>query len=182
MKFPKPEKRPKAKRKPLKRGKPLKRAGFSSARSRKGSKAKREPEVVAERRLSKKEKDAILERDGWQCQRCDLETELFFDLVLEARSLIPDPVFVGTARASRPDLVLESLTSHDLFASPKFENVRTALVEGRPPAEVDHITPLWLQGTNDPENLETLCAHCHGEKTKVEAGQRARLPSSRKAR
>ena len=31
--------------------------------------------------------------------------------------------------------------------------------------EVDHITPVALGGTDDPANLQVLCAPCHGIKT-----------------
>ena len=31
--------------------------------------------------------------------------------------------------------------------------------------EVDHITPVALGGTDDPANLQVLCAPCHGTKT-----------------
>ncbi len=175
--FPKPEKKAKAKRKPLRRT-PFRR------KSKKEERPKREPMVARAPRseLTPKKRRAILERDDWTCQGCGLETVPFFELVLEARSLIPDDVFIGTARGARPALVLEGLVSHDLVSGAELENVRTAIVEDRPPAEVDHIVPLWNQGTNDPANLQTLCAHCHGEKVKVEAGQRSRLPTSRKAR
>ena len=137
--------------------------------------------VVRVRRLTPAEKRAILDRDEWRCRRCGLDAGRFLDLVLEARALIPSAVFVGTAREMRPALVLEALSSHGLFPGARLENVRTALVEDRPPVEVDHVEPLWRRGTNDPENLETLCADCHGEKTRAEAGQRSRLPTSRKA-
>lgn len=31
--------------------------------------------------------------------------------------------------------------------------------------EIDHIKPLYLNGTNDVENLQALCRNCHGKKT-----------------
>jgi len=31
--------------------------------------------------------------------------------------------------------------------------------------EVDHIIPLYKEGTNDISNLRALCRNCHGEKT-----------------
>ena len=31
--------------------------------------------------------------------------------------------------------------------------------------EVDHIVPLWKQGTNEVSNLRALCRNCHGCKT-----------------
>jgi len=36
---------------------------------------------------------------------------------------------------------------------------------GKPGKHVDHITPKRRGGTNDPGNLQTLCAACHGAKT-----------------
>jgi 5-methylcytosine-specific restriction enzyme A len=48
---------------------------------------------------------------------------------------------------------------------------------------VDHITPVSLGGTNDPENLQVLCHPCHDAKTQAEAAAaraqrraRGRLP------
>lgn len=32
--------------------------------------------------------------------------------------------------------------------------------------DCDHITPVALGGTNDPENLQSLCSRCHDVKTK----------------
>jgi 5-methylcytosine-specific restriction endonuclease McrA len=31
--------------------------------------------------------------------------------------------------------------------------------------EIDHIKPLYLNGTNDVDNLQALCRNCHGKKT-----------------
>lgn len=31
--------------------------------------------------------------------------------------------------------------------------------------EIDHITPLYKNGTNDISNLMALCRNCHGKKT-----------------
>ena len=40
---------------------------------------------------------------------------------------------------------------------------------GQPAAEVDHITPLTLGGTDDDANLQALCTPCHRTKTLAEA-------------
>jgi len=32
--------------------------------------------------------------------------------------------------------------------------------------EVDHIVPLAAGGSNEPENLRTLCIHCHASRTR----------------
>lgn len=37
-------------------------------------------------------------------------------------------------------------------------------------AEVDHIVPLADGGTNDDENLQSLCKSCHSRKTARESG------------
>jgi hypothetical protein len=34
--------------------------------------------------------------------------------------------------------------------------------------ELDHIKPLFLQGTNDSENLQIICPNCHALKTQAE--------------
>jgi len=39
----------------------------------------------------------------------------------------------------------------------------------------DHVVPLWNGGDNSMENLQSLCANCHCEKTILEARDRARL-------
>jgi hypothetical protein len=38
--------------------------------------------------------------------------------------------------------------------------------------ELDHITPLWAGGTNDPTNFQWLCKEHHITKTNEEAKQR----------
>jgi len=35
--------------------------------------------------------------------------------------------------------------------------------------EVDHIRPLFLNGSNEMQNLQALCPHCHAMKTFEEA-------------
>ena len=40
--------------------------------------------------------------------------------------------------------------------------------------EWDHILPLCLGGSNDPDNWHGLCVKCHTAKTKKEAGMRAK--------
>lgn len=48
-----------------------------------------------------------------------------------------------------------------------------------PSAPVDHVVPVFEGGTDDPENLRTLCDECHDTKTQAEA-QRARAKVSRR--
>ena len=36
-------------------------------------------------------------------------------------------------------------------------------------AELDHVEPLCEGGSDDPENLQILCACCHAAKSKAEA-------------
>ena len=31
--------------------------------------------------------------------------------------------------------------------------------------EIDHIIPLYKNGSNDMDNLQALCRNCHGKKT-----------------
>ena len=38
--------------------------------------------------------------------------------------------------------------------------------------EVDHIVPLHKGGTDDLDNLQSLCHDCHAEKTAAEQGKR----------
>ena len=37
--------------------------------------------------------------------------------------------------------------------------------------EVDHIIPLHLDGTDSPDNLESICSPCHAQKTAREAAE-----------
>jgi 5-methylcytosine-specific restriction endonuclease McrA len=37
---------------------------------------------------------------------------------------------------------------------------------------VDHVVPLADGGTDDDDNLQTLCRSCHGRKTRAEQGRR----------
>jgi 5-methylcytosine-specific restriction protein A len=43
-------------------------------------------------------------------------------------------------------------------------NVWTCQRCGNPATTVDHITPLARGGTDDPSNLQSLCAACNGTK------------------
>lgn len=40
--------------------------------------------------------------------------------------------------------------------------------------EVDHVIPLHKGGTDDPANLQGLCADCHADKTARDQGYRVR--------
>ena len=44
---------------------------------------------------------------------------------------------------------------------------------GRVGRVVDHIVPLWADGSDDESNKQLLCDACHNSKTKREATQRA---------
>jgi 5-methylcytosine-specific restriction protein A len=41
-----------------------------------------------------------------------------------------------------------------------------------PGAEMDHIVPLFMGGTNDDENLQMLCVECHRKKSADDLGVR----------
>ena len=43
----------------------------------------------------------------------------------------------------------------------------------RPATQLDHIVPLIDGGKDDESNYQSLCAHCHDEKTAAEAKARA---------
>ena len=40
-----------------------------------------------------------------------------------------------------------------------------------PATQVDHITPKASGGTDDPDNLQSICTPCHDAKTKAETAQ-----------
>lgn len=41
-------------------------------------------------------------------------------------------------------------------------------------SEVDHIIPDFKGGSDDDENLQSLCHDCHAEKTRADLGHKAR--------
>jgi 5-methylcytosine-specific restriction protein A len=50
----------------------------------------------------------------------------------------------------------------------------SAVVSGKA-AHVDHVVPLEDGGTDDDANLQTLCAACHGAKTRGEQRRRGHV-------
>lgn len=51
---------------------------------------------------------------------------------------------------------------------------RVCYAQGRPTAanQVDHIIPKHLDGTDDPDNLQSICDECHEAKSKAERQER----------
>jgi 5-methylcytosine-specific restriction endonuclease McrA len=47
---------------------------------------------------------------------------------------------------------------------------------------VDHIVPLWRDGSNDFSNLQALCETCHAVKSSCESTQRAETKAEDDAR
>lgn len=43
-----------------------------------------------------------------------------------------------------------------------------------PADQVDHILPVSRGGSDDPQNLQSLCGDCHAEKSATERGYRRR--------
>lgn len=39
----------------------------------------------------------------------------------------------------------------------------------RPASEVDHVVPKFEHGTDDDDNLQSICKPCHTDKTQAEA-------------
>lgn len=60
---------------------------------------------------------------------------------------------------------------------------RQCATEGcdRPGTQVDHIVPVFRGGSEDFDNLQTLCKPCHSKKTSVEANS-ARGPQPQRDR
>lgn len=46
--------------------------------------------------------------------------------------------------------------------------------------EVDHIVPQYLGGTDDDDNLESLCPECHARRTSRQAHERAQIRKAEK--
>ena len=64
----------------------------------------------------------------------------------------------------------DKLRAAKLAADPLCEPCKA---KGRTTAatEVDHVTPKFKGGTNDPNNLQSICRPCHADKTAGEAAE-----------
>lgn len=47
--------------------------------------------------------------------------------------------------------------------------------------QCDHRIPLWEGGVNEEENLQSLCANCHCEKSSMESVKRAKVRREERA-
>lgn len=136
----------------------------------------REASLPKARPLSKAERDAQMHRDGYLCRECGMDVAW---AAMHIRSTIEaaraTAAWKGAAYSDKPQLVAS------LAEVPKSYTIALMRKSHEVPAEVDHIVPRALGGTNDPDNLQTLCAECHKGKSAADVGAMARLPSSRKA-
>lgn len=112
--------------------------------------------------LTKRQRLAILERDDYTCTECGLDCADARRLALKARD--------GLIAASRMWVTLRA--EFKAVAVAERSGLALAVVKvafRRIPADVDHILQRAMGGTNDPENLQTLCVECHTVKSAIDA-------------
>lgn len=109
------------------------------------------------RPLTLAERRAVLERDGYRCRAPGCRaTRAWLDGLRET---------LRAARFRRPRKIAALLRRYQVDDSPNWG------------LEVDHITPQERGGTNDMDNLVTLCVMHHDLKSNVGAAVRARAPA-----
>lgn len=97
-------------------------------------------------------RDLIFKRDRGICRPCGLDT----DEIQQA---------LDTLRRHGAWKEMERV--HGLLRSKGFDPTRSLW-------ELDHIQPIWDGGAHDPRNAQTACQPCHKQKTRIEAGHRAK--------
>lgn len=105
-------------------------------------------------------REQILDRDNHTCQACGLSREMQWRAYRQVKELIDEK----TAHYDRPDEV-------DEWREHRRELQEQYGVEAPTGGffHVDHITRVTDGGHPfDESNLQTLCKHCHGEKTAAE--------------
>jgi 5-methylcytosine-specific restriction protein A len=121
----------------------------------------RGPEYIKGQHTVRYTVEAVVEwgTGGWQVQQRIHESA---PCHIEQRERVPRPR--GRAWAAQ--------RGRQLAREPFCRDCRDAGDE-RPATEVDHVQPLADGGTNDDDNLRSLCAPCHAKRT------RERLPKKR---
>lgn len=107
----------------------------------------------------------VIERDGDRCRAC----------------MADHPGWIRYDAAKPPQSVRMELHARHYEAErsvPYFSPTGSGRIENRvvpysvlleAPWEVDHVVPVALGGTDDPDNLETACSACHKRKSGGEA-------------
>src|SRR5262249_25021157 len=71
----------------------------------------------------------------------------------------------SSSGVSNPEYVPEPEPDEEVKRQVKQRDGRRCLCCGASrPLQVDHIKPRYLGGTNDPDNLQTLCKYCNQDK------------------
>lgn len=108
-------------------------------------------------------------RDGGVCAKCGLDTEKLIDIAAEADL--------------RPSFVQDTDDPHIILAKYWTEKFGQAARDTL--WDADHVISVeeWpedMPGLNSINNLQTLCLHCHPEKTADHAARRAKRRKQRK--
>lgn len=137
---------------------------------------KRRGDRIRVKALTTAQRRAIIDRDAGICAECGLDTAECQRRVLAAfREHSRGYTYTAIPRDARPAYIGERAGVSEAVA-------RCVLVQRRQPVDVDHVVPVGEGGSNEPSNLRCLCSDCHREKTRDDAGRRARLTSNRLAR
>ena len=153
----------------------LKRSG-PLPRKRQKPRRKSAPNVREKvRPLTKAQRLEVIERDGWTCQECGCDIADRRKRIDDTwRKLLADGHW---ARLSRQVRITSLAIRAGVLEVEVDDHISKKLI-----AQVDHIEARAELGTNDPDNLQTLCRPCHIEKTRSDVGRIARLPSHRRTR
>lgn len=107
----------------------------------------------------------VYERDGGCCRACGLDLELLEAVLASMYHHVPD-LMPGHMNGAA---VMREVRGKLGFGGDAYEALY----------HIDHIVPVELGGTSHPDNLQTLCIPCHGDKTAVDAG---RIAQARRGR
>lgn len=117
--------------------------------------------VLKVRSLTKAERVEQMKRDGYLCRDCGIDVAW---AAAHLRSTIEaaraTSAWIAAPYSQKPEVVAY-LSGLDISLA-----VAVMRKGHEVPAEIDHIIPRELQGTNDPENLQTLCCQCHKAKSR----------------
>ena len=80
---------------------------------------------------------------------------------------------------------MKNVTPTERIRGRTLQRLRTRIMQGQPlcracdakgfvtpSAEMDHIVPLFMGGSNDDDNLQMLCVECHRKKSADDLGVR----------
>ena len=124
---------------------------------------------MTERAHPKRLRALIFKRDGGVCAKCKLDTEKLIDIA---------------ARADlRPSFMPDTEDKHIIYS--RYWTEKFGYANRDSLWDADHIIsveewPPGAPGINDFRNLQTLCIHCHQDKTSDHSARRAKRRKQRK--